>query len=280
MAFAKWIGAFFGLLSGGPFGAIAGYALGYIVDDFISNSNNLLSSDEQKSHTQQKRAGSTNSAGHTRRTTYTSRGSQQEGERNSYLFSLLLLSAHIINADQKIMHSEMEYVRRTLRNNFGPAAESQGNDILLRLFERQKQLGTALWTEQIRQCCYQMVGAMSIEERLQLLAFLCEIAKADGKVAQSEDEEIRNIATWLSINPNEVDKLLHLGTNKLEDAYQVLGVSPDATDDEVKRAYRKMALQYHPDKVATLGDDVKAAAEKKFKEINAAKELIWAARKL
>ena len=60
----------------------------------------------------------------------------------------------------------------------------------------------------------------------------------------------------------------------------MLGVSPDASDDEVKKAYRKMALQYHPDKVATLGDDVKAAAEKKFKEINAAKELIWLARGL
>ena len=274
MAFAKWIGAFLGLLSGGPFGAIAGYALGYIVDDFISNGNQLTSG-EQEPYSQQRRRTT-----YTRRTTQTPHGTQQEGERNSYLFSLLLLSSHIIMADQKIMHSEMEYVRRTLRNNFGSAAESQGNEILLRLFERHKQLGTAMWTEQIRQCCYQMVGAMSVEERLQLLAFLCEIAKADGSVVQVEVDRIREIATWLSISVDEVDKLLHLGSNKIEDAYKVLGVSPDASDDEVKKAYRKMALQYHPDKVSTLGDDVKAAAEKKFKEINAAKELIWAARGL
>lgn len=271
MAFAKWIGAFLGLLSGGPFGAIAGYALGYIFDDLISNRTDLTTRDFDPGQT---------SSGSTRRTTQTPRGTQQEGERNSYLFSLLLLSSHVIMADQKIMHSEMEYVRRTLRNNFGTAAESQGNEILLRLFERHKQLGTAMWTEQIRQCCYQMVGAMSIEERLQLLAFLCEIAKADGSVVQVEVDRIRSIASWLSINVDEVDKLLHLGSNKIEDAYKVLGVTPDATDDEVKKAYRKMALQYHPDKVSTLGDDVKAAAEKKFKEINAAKELIWAARGL
>ena len=62
------------------------------------------------------------------------------------------------------------------------------------------------------------------------------------------------------------------------DAYKVLGISKDATDDEVKAAYRKMALKHHPDRVATLGDDVKKAAEKKFKEINEAKERIYKAR--
>ena len=79
--------------------------------------------------------------------------------------------------------------------------------------------------------------------------------------------------------------MLHLGTagssgGSLEDAYKVLGLTPDATDDEVKAAYRRMALKHHPDRVATLGDDVKKAAEKKFQEINAAKDLIYKARGL
>ena len=61
---------------------------------------------------------------------------------------------------------------------------------------------------------------------------------------------------------------------------KILGISPNATNDEVKAAYRKMALKHHPDRVSTLGDDVREAAEKKFQEINNAKERIYKARGL
>ena len=74
--------------------------------------------------------------------------------------------------------------------------------------------------------------------------------------------------------------MLHLEGDSLEDAYKVLGVSADATDEELKKAYRRLALEHHPDRVAKLGDDVRKAAEKKFQEINAAKDRIWKARGL
>lgn len=268
MAFVKWIGGFFGALHGGFFGAIAGYAIGSIIDSVFSGG-----SDTPRVESGQ-RSNSSSQTGRQRAQ------QQQEGSRNSFLFSLLLLSAHIVQADGKIMHSEMELVRQFLRNNFGAAAEKQGNDIMLRLFEMRKQKGEAVWNQQFQQACREINSVMSLEQRLQLLAFLCDIAKADGKVDKTELEQLHIIANCLGINESEVNQLLHLGGQTLEEAYQVLGVSPDASDDEVKRAYRKMALQYHPDKVATLGDDVKAAAEKKFKEIGAAKDMIWAARGL
>ena len=59
-----------------------------------------------------------------------------------------------------------------------------------------------------------------------------------------------------------------------DSAYDVLEISPNATDDEVKSAYRRMAMKNHPDKVATLGPDVQKAAEEKFRKIQEAYETI------
>ena len=89
----------------------------------------------------------------------------------------------------------------------------------------------------------------------------------------------------MGIQASDLESMLNLdsgssSSGSLDDAYKVLGVSPDATDDEVKAAYRKLALKHHPDRVSTLGDDVRKAAEKKFQEINNAKEKIYKARGL
>ena len=250
MGYARWIGAFFGGMAGGFFGALAGYALGALGENLFDSGNGNRPT----------------------------RSNAAEGERNSYLMSLLILTAHIIQADGKIMHSEMEYVRQMLRNAFGKQAEVQGEAILRRLFERRKQLGENEWNRQIVQICREMASAMTLEQRSGLLALLSEIAKADGSVHPNEVEQLKFIADRIGVGSAAIDQLLNLGENSLEAAYKVLGVAPDASDDEVRKAYRRMALQYHPDKVANLGDDVKAAAEKKFKELGHAKDLIWAAR--
>jgi DnaJ like chaperone protein len=119
---------------------------------------------------------------------------------------------------------------------------------------------------------------MGYEERLQLLSFLAKIAQSDGNVCQAEIEALKEVATAMELSAQEVESMLNLGGNTLEQAYKVLEIEPTATDDEVKAAYRKLALKHHPDRVATLGDDVKKAAEEKFQQINNAKEMIYKAR--
>ena len=257
MNLGKWIGGVLGwIVSGGsPLGIIAGIFIG-----------NMFDSDETS-------------------TSYSSSNFSSEqdtltGNRNSFLFSLLVLASYIIKADGKIMHSEMELVRQWLRQNFGEPSVQQGDQILRRLFEEAKQRGDSAYRELIRQSCGQIAQNMDHSERLQLLSFLVMIAQADGHVDNTEVVALKEVAQWMLIDPREIDSLLHIDGNTLEDAYKVLGVSPDATDDELRRAYRRLALEHHPDRVAKLGDDVRKAAEKKFQEINAAKERIWKARGL
>ena len=139
-------------------------------------------------------------------------------------------------------------------------------------------MGTNVYRQNIQQACQQIAYHMDYSGRLQLLNFLVMIAQADGRVDQVEVTALKEVAQWMQMSPQEVDAMLHLEGNSLEDAYKVLGVSPDVSDAELKRVYRKLALEHHPDRVAKLGDDVRRAAEKKFQEINAAKDRIWKAR--
>ena len=121
---------------------------------------------------------------------------------------------------------------------------------------------------------------MDYSQRLQLVNFLVLISQADGNVDPTEITAIRECGNWLGLSQSDIDSLLSLKGDTLDEAYKVLGVSPDATDDEIRKAYRKLALEHHPDRVAALGEDVRKAAEKKFQEINAAKEKVFKARGL
>ena len=126
---------------------------------------------------------------------------------------------------------------------------------------------------------------MDVSQRLQLLNYLVIIAKVDGYVSPEEIKALKEVARHLGLTAKDVDSMLNMergarADSNIEDAYKVLGISPTATDDEVKAAYRKMALKHHPDRVATLGEDIRKAAEKKFQDINDAKERIFKARGL
>lgn len=241
----KWIGGILGFIGGGPLGALAGFLFGSAFD-FLSDSSSSEGADKT--------------------------------ERNRFLFSLMLLSADVIQSDGKIMHSEMECVRRFLRQNFGEAAVAEGESHILRIFDWRKKVGEATWRQKIAECCGQLREVMPSGQRIQLMNYLVEIAKVDHSISSQEKDTLYRIAAAIGLGSNIVDQMLGLGGNSLDDAYSVLGVPKTATDDEVRKAYKQMALKYHPDHVTSLGEDIRKAAEEKFKEVNDAKDRIYKSR--
>ena len=257
MGFIKWIGLFSGFAqTQSVLGAIAGFVIGSVIDS-------IWSSDSKPTAAQSSTETANTSA---------------EDSRSRFLFSLMVLASHVIQADGKIMHSEMETVRKFLRNTFGETSVEEGNNILLRLFEYRKNRGEAEWQMEIRKVCDEIAGFMPVEHRLQLIDFLIVIAKADGTVHPAEIEAVKQVAVNLGVIEQMVNQMLSLGGDSLDDAYRVLGISPSATNEEVRAAYRNMVKLNHPDRVATLGDDVKEAATRKLQEINRAKEMIYQTR--
>lgn len=255
MAIGKWIGGVIGWMAGGPLGALAGFVIGSLFDSTVITTNIQTQNNDDPTI----------------------------GHRNSFLFSMLVMASYIIKADGKIMHSEMEFVRRFLRDNFGEQAMNEGNQILLNLFEQRKRMDAVnpnSFKQTIYDCGQQIAANLNYGERLQLLRFLAMIAMCDGNVCVQEIEALREVATAMNLSANDVDSILNLGSSNLDAAYKVLEIDPSATDDEVKAAYRALAKKHHPDRVATLGDDIHKAAEEKFRQINEAKEQIFKARNI
>jgi len=203
---------------------------------------------------------------------------------HDFFSSLMVLTAYVVDADGRIMHSEMEHVRTFLRNNFGERGLREGEALLQQLFQHQRELrdqqGQEAYNQLVQQSCVFIRNQMTLEGCLQLVDFLIDIARADGKVIEIEVKAVRYVAQLLGLTANQFESLLHMGEDSLESAYAVLEISPNATDEEVKHAYKRLALQHHPDRVASLGEDVRKAAERKFQEIGEAKDRIYKARGL
>lgn len=187
-----------------------------------------------------------------------------QGQRNSFIMSLLVLSAAVIKADGKTTSQEISTLRSFFTRNFGPQAGNEAESIVTELLTKDFN---------IYEVCGQIRSCMDYSQRIQLYHYLVSLGACDG-LHQKEIDLLETIATYIGLSKSEADSIFAQFRPANDSNYKILEITPDATDEEVKKAYRKMAVKYHPDKVATLGEDIQKAAEEKFKVVSQAYESI------
>ena len=104
--------------------------------------------------------------------------------------------------------------------------------------------------------------------------YLFGIAKADGHVSEVEIQIIQRIANLMGVPQSDFESLKNMFYRDTNSDYKVLGIESTATEEEIKKAYRQMAIRYHPDKVAAMGDEYQKGAQEKFQKIQEAYENI------
>jgi DnaJ like chaperone protein len=232
--FGKWIGGGLGWAVGGPIGALVGFLLGTVVD----------------------------SAG------TAIQGSSKSIQRTTtggYITSLLVLVAAVMKADGKVMRSELEYVKEFLRRNFGEESAAEATRLLRDLLEQQIPLSAV---------CSQIKMNMNYSARLQLLHFLYGIARADNELSPQELQLIHFIGQNIGIPDEDLESIKAMFVPNTDAAYKILEIEPAASEEEIKKAYRRMAMKYHPDKLVTMGEEIQKASEDKFRKVKEAYETI------
>lgn len=179
--------------------------------------------------------------------------------KGAFAMSFLVLMAAVMKADGKVLRSELEYVKQYLARAFDPESAKEALTMLKSILEQDIP---------VNDVCRQVKQNMDYSSRLQLLHILYGLSNADGRVNKSELDLIQTIASQLGISAKDNDSVKHMFVPKTDSAYKILEIDPNANNDEVKKAYRKMAVKYHPDKVNHLGTDFQKLANEKFKKVN------------
>jgi DnaJ like chaperone protein len=197
---------------------------------------------------------------------------RQQASRSHEDFATMLmaLSAEVMKADGKPLKSELEYIKAFFAQQFGPQFSREHLQILKHFLDAP--------SIPIDRICNDIKFRTQVEVRIQLLHYLFGIAKADGHVADVEIDVLRRIADLMAIPHSDFESVKNMFYRDVNSDYHVLGIEPTVTDDEVKKAYRQMAVRYHPDKVTHMGEEYQKGAKEKFQKIQEAYENIKKSR--
>lgn len=240
----KWIGALLGYTYLRFGGAVLGYFLGSMIEGVMKKSTT--------------KSFNTSS--------FRSMGSSQ------FELNLLSLAALVIKADGKVEEKELRFVRNYFISNYGA-------DYAATIFSRFNS-EIKKETQDLSEIARLFVNGAPYNTRLQIVHFLFGIANADGSVSSSEVKKIDQIAAALGIRFANFESIKAMFVKQAGNAYKILEIDSNATNSEVKKAYRTMAKKYHPDKLSSADPAMQKGAQEKFQQVQAAYEKIQKERGL
>ena len=255
------IGGSLGFMMGGPLGAIIGGAIG---------SNIGEGSGRPRAHPGARVGGQ----GYGRRPG----GFNPLEAQQTFMIALISLAAKVAKADGSVSDAEIRSFDRFLKDQLNMSASERR--VAARIFNeaRDSDIPAEEFARQIRQ----LLGHQSPRMRGDLISLLISIAMADGHYHEAEERLIRNIAREMGLSDREYEEAAAMFSPQvnLNQSYTVLGVTQGASDDEIKKAYRKLAREYHPDVVANkgMGEDFQKFAAEKMRAVNAAYDSVKEAR--
>jgi len=256
----KILGGSFGYMLGGPLGALLGAALGHQLDRGINSGNFNF---------EYVRPGDT------------------ERVQTAFFTTTFLTMGHLAKADGRVTESEIaaaQYIMQQMQ------LSADQKKTAIELFNQGKAPDFDLESIiiQFKQEC----GRRRNLEQM-FIEILLATAMADGDLDQAEKDVLLNVCKLLGFSRMALERLIKMiqaqqhyqgsgsatgapAYQSIEDAYKMLGVDKEATNGEVKKAYRKLMSQHHPDKLVSRGlpEEMIKLATEKTQEIKAAYEQI------
>jgi DnaJ like chaperone protein len=186
----------------------------------------------------------------------------------NFLTCLIGLSITVADADGRVKVSQVEAMKEFFRRNFSFPSVDQ--ELIQRLIDEMYRNRDKI---DVQGLCAYYAALSTFEGRILLLRLLFQIARADaGGISHTEEELIRRITLLLGLGEQAFRQVRAEFVRESGRAWEILGVSPQASVEEIKAAYRQLTMQNHPDKVANLGPEFVKVAEEKFKAIQEAYE--------
>ena len=271
-----------GLWVGGPIGALIGAGGAILWNKIAAGVAEADASGRPSEHSSTGGGGASSSR-------------EQPSDSTNYLLSFMVLVAAVMKADGHASRDELEVVKRFLSDNYPADVAREALTSLRDLLKKDIP---------VESVCAQMARHFNVAARRQLFHTLCAIAYADEVFTEDELRVLLKIGEHLRLSRGDIVSITAMFSRQawerrsssngsryrsqsrsrsepsLDDDYKILGVSASATDQEVKKAYRQMAIKHHPDKVAHLGQAAQQQATKKFQTIQSAYDRICVARKM